>query len=217
MTTAVAFDLWRTLVPLSTERKTSATLRIAEALGESGNEGFFRAWRETRRERETSELSDYLHWLRSLRAARWSEDMLDAAIAARREVHFEAFSHLRTGTVETLQHLRRLRVRLGLISNCSSDVRDMLRDAGLEQHFDVVLLSAEVRLMKPDPAIFSIAKKALGAHATYYVGDGDDGELIGASRAGLVDVLLDLGEGRSASKVVTRLDEIPALVREETL
>jgi putative hydrolase of the HAD superfamily len=138
-------------------------------------------------------------------------------MTARREAHFAAFSEVRPAVRETLTGLRALGFRLGLVSNCTSDVREMLRDSGLEDHFDAVVLSAEVGLMKPDPEIFRLAMGRLDVSRGFYVGDGDDGELAGARSAGLVDILLDLGEGRSGTHRVHRIEDISEIVRGDPL
>ncbi|ASW55292.1 HAD family hydrolase [Plantactinospora sp. KBS50] len=208
---AVIFDLWRTLVPLTKDHKAAAMTATAAALGEETPE--FRAdWAHTRSERETTALPDYLAGLRAARGASWSAEQIERAMAARFAAHYRAFAGLRPGTRETLLALRDRGVRLGLLSNCSSDVREMLLRAELVPLFDTVTLSAEVGLMKPDTRIFRHAMEALGVTEGYYVGDGDDGELAGARHAGLIDVLFDLGEGRSGTHSVTQVDDVLGLV-----
>lgn len=49
------------------------------------------------------------------------------------------------------------RVALGLISNAWSGLREVLRRLGLLDLFDVVVISAEVGLLKPDPRIYRLA------------------------------------------------------------
>jgi putative hydrolase of the HAD superfamily len=208
---AVIFDLWRTLVPLTKDHKAAAMTATAAALNEDTPE--FRAdWARTRIDRETTALPDYLAGLRTARRASWSPAQIEQAMAARLAAHYQAFAGLRPGTRETLRELRERGARLGLVSNCSSDVRTMLDRADLLPLFDTVTLSAEVGLMKPDPRIFRHAMDALGVTEGYYVGDGDDGELAGARRAGLTDVLFDLGEGRSGTHRVTQPRDVLDLV-----
>jgi putative hydrolase of the HAD superfamily len=217
MTSAVIFDLWRTLVPLTSSHRSAALRSTASALGCADRDQFDRTWRATRAWRETRALPVYLRDLRRATGAGWSSSQLDAAMTARREAHFAAFSEVRPAVRETLTGLRALGFRLGLVSNCTSDVREMLRDSGLEDHFDAVVLSAEVGLMKPDPEIFRLAMGRLDVSRGFYVGDGDDGELAGARSAGLVDILLDLGEGRSGTHRVHRIEDISEIVRGDPL
>lgn len=217
MTSAVIFDLWRTLVPLTSAHRSAALSGTAAALGCPDRDEFDRAWRATRGLRETLPLPTYLRGLRWATGARWSSAQLDAAMAARWEAHFAAFSEVQPTVRETLTGLRDLGFRLGLVSNCTSDVREMLHDSELDDHFDAVVLSAEVGLMKPDPEIFRLAMGRLGVSGGFYVGDGDDGELAGARSAGLVDILLDLGEGRVGSHRVRRIEDISAIVKGDPL
>lgn len=212
MRPVVVFDLWRTLVPLEVHHKRVAMDGTAAALG-SDTDAFRATWAQTRRQRETQPLRSYLLALQEAVGARWTEEQLEAAMKARREAHYAAFAHVREGAREVLSELRAAGVGLALVSNCSSDVRWMLTDSGLGRQFDHLALSAEVGLMKPDPAIFETAVRALRVETAWYVGDGDDGELAGARSAGLTDVLLDLDEGRDATLRIKSLREVPALIQ----
>ena len=55
-----------------------------------------------------------------------------------------------------------------------------------------LILSFEVGMAKPDPRIYALAAERLGVNAKdcLYVGDGSDGELSGAERAGMTAVLM---------------------------
>jgi putative hydrolase of the HAD superfamily len=66
---------------------------------------------------------------------------------------------------ELLAYLRRLRgqARTAVVSNAWPHVRTGLREAGLEDAVDEVLLSCEVGCAKPDPRIFLLALRRLGA------------------------------------------------------
>jgi putative hydrolase of the HAD superfamily len=70
-------------------------------------------------------------------------------------------------------------------------------------YIDAAVFSCEVRVKKPDPAIYHFACTRLGIppERCLYVGDGADRELTGAARAGLEAVLLRLpGEGAGMSQ-----------------
>ncbi|MFJ4230559.1 HAD family hydrolase [Cellulosimicrobium cellulans] len=216
MTIAVMFDLWRTLVPLTPERKAGAFRATACALGEGQDDrGLRTAWYGSRTMRETGPLDEYLVWLRDHLGREWSDAMIAEAIVARRSQHFPAFLEPREGVREALEQIRAEGYRTGLVSNCSSDVRAMVEDAGLGALFDELVLSAEVGIMKPDPIIFRCGLELLDCSSGYYCGDGDDGELVGARSAGLVDVLMDLGEGREATYVVKTPTDLLSIVRAE--
>lgn len=62
------------------------------------------------------------------------------------------------------QGLERLRARgfgLAIVSNCSWQTGGVLRALGLDRQVDVIVLSFEVGLMKPDPAMLALACERL--------------------------------------------------------
>jgi len=63
-----------------------------------------------------------------------------------------------------IEALRRWKGRaaLGLISNAWSGLREVLQRLDLLDLFDVVVISAEVGCMKPDPRIYQLALRRLG-------------------------------------------------------
>jgi putative hydrolase of the HAD superfamily len=213
ITTAVVFDLWRTLVPLTPAHRSAALSATAAALGCEHRDEFDSRWHSTRHLRETRPLLTYLGELRRSTRTTWTATQLEAAMAARRGAHYAAFSEVQPQVRDVLAELRGDGFRLGLVSNCTSDVRGMLQQSGLDQLFDTVVLSAEVGLMKPDPRIFALALRRLGVARGFYVGDGDDGELAGARADGLVDILLDIGDGRTGSHRIRRIEDLPELVK----
>ncbi|MFJ8162363.1 HAD family hydrolase [Streptomyces sp. NPDC096136] len=192
---AVVFDLWKTLVPLPDDVKRQAFTETAQALGRRPEE-LAGPWAQTRVRRETGPLGAYLDGLREDLDAPWDEAQQAEAMLVRRTVHGRGFARPADGAVETLTRLKASGVPIGLVSNCSSDVRDMLDASDLGPLIDVSVLSAEAGLMKPDPEIFLLAARRLGVDsgACLYVGDGHDDELDGASSAGMTAALLDLGE-----------------------
>ncbi|MFJ3876701.1 HAD family hydrolase [Streptomyces sp. NPDC090077] len=210
---AVVFDLWKTLVPLPDEVKRQAFTETAEALGLRPEE-LAEPWARTRVRRETGPLDAYLDGLREELGGRWDAAQQAEAVRVRRTVHGRGFARPADGAVETLSALNALGVPVGLVSNCSSDVRDMLDGSELGPLIDVSVLSAEAGLMKPDPEVFLLAARRLGvdAGACLYVGDGHDDELDGASVAGMSAVLLDLGEDHPwAGPRIGALPEVLAL------
>lgn len=109
----------------------------------------------------------------------------------------------------TLDELKGLGVRVGLLSNIGFGLRDILAAGGLLEALDDLVLSYQVELQKPDPAIFRLACERLGVkpERTLMVGDTPaDG---GAVRAGLRTYLLPA----SPTGAAHGLDAIPALVR----
>lgn len=79
------------------------------------------------------------------------------------------------------------RYRLALLGNQGSQARSRLGAAGLLPHFDVTILSAEVGLEKPDPAIFRLAldELAVAPGEAAMVGDRLDLDIGPAKRLGM--------------------------------
>ncbi len=88
----------------------------------------------------------------------------------------------------------RSRVPLALVSNFDHPphVLRVLRETGLSEYLETVVISGEVGFKKPDPRIFSIALEELGLRPerVVYVGDALE-DVRGATLAGIVPVRLD--------------------------
>lgn len=76
--------------------------------------------------------------------------------------HLESGIHLFDDVLPVLASLRERGVKTGLVSNCSHSTRPVVERLGFDEAFDQVLLSFEVRAMKPDPAIYRAALDRLG-------------------------------------------------------
>lgn len=64
-------------------------------------------------------------------------------------------------------------LKLGIVSNNYASIRQTLDELGVTDFFDCIVISEEVSLQKPDPAIIRLACGQCGAepHETLYVGD----------------------------------------------
>jgi len=98
----------------------------------------------------------------------------------------------RNDTVETLTLLRASGYKIGLISDCSSEVSILWPKTAFASLVDVAILSCEVGMTKPDPRIYQIVCERLkvAPDRSLYVGDGGSKELTGASASGLDAVLI---------------------------
>ena len=78
-------------------------------------------------------------------------------------------------------------IKIGLISNCFSEEAYQIRKSILIPYFDVVCLSYEVGMKKPQSEIFEKCIKELLVEARdcLYVGDGGSYELEAASSVGM--------------------------------
>jgi putative hydrolase of the HAD superfamily len=88
------------------------------------------------------------------------------------------------------------RYRLGILANQERWIRDTMQRDGIDGHFDVWAISAEVGAEKPDPAIFEHAVREAGAEPgrCAMVGDRLDNDIRSAKGQGLRTVWMLRGE-----------------------
>jgi putative hydrolase of the HAD superfamily len=111
----------------------------------------------------------------------------DAVVA---DVYTSATASLALGR-EVLSTLR-AHVRLGVVSNFTGSLERVCREAGLLPLLGVVVDSARVSLLKPDPEIFRLAARRLGLPPAdcAVVGDSFDRDVVPAKAAGMRAVWL---------------------------
>ena len=105
--------------------------------------------------------------------------------------------------------------RLVVVSNWDCSLAGWLRGAGLLEHVEAVVTSAEVGAAKPDRAIFEHALELAGARPgeAVHVGDSLDNDVAGARAAGIRPVLLARdGPAPSGVEAIRSLAELPALL-----
>ena len=126
-------------------------------------------------------------WLDFLRRAGVDDPAIQAASLAQYQINTYEALVLYPGTADVLIALRRY-AALGLITNGPvRSQRPKIAQFALEQYMDVLIVSEEVGLAKPAPAIFHLALERLGVSPAraLYVGDSLEHDLRGASAAGL--------------------------------
>lgn len=98
-----------------------------------------------------------------------------------------AKTRLIDGAREMLEYLKGKGYKIGLISNGFYEVQyRKMRSTNIEHFFDVVVLSDDIGVNKPDRRIFDYALKKAGATAetSLIVGDNPDTDIAGALAAG---------------------------------
>ncbi len=99
---------------------------------------------------------------------------------------------------ETLALLEQLqgRYKLGVVTNFMDGhtARMVFKDLGYETIFDSLIVSAEIGYMKPAPILFQTALEELGSKPenTLMIGDTYEADIVGAHKAGIRGVLVDL-------------------------
>jgi putative hydrolase of the HAD superfamily len=120
-----------------------------------------------------------------------TDEQLDEVSRTRRAVQ-EAMFALRPETLPVIGQLRDRGFRIGLVSDCTSELPDAWPRLPLAALVDVPVFSCVERTRKPDPRLFRAVAERLPADpaACLYVGDGGGRELTGASGTGMRAVLL---------------------------
>ncbi|MDR0998622.1 MAG: HAD family hydrolase [Treponema sp.] len=131
---------------------------------------------------------------------------------------------------ETVETLRRMGMRQGIISNIISKtfVPECLKNYGIESCMECVIMSSVVGRRKPAPEIFRAATDALGLKAAecVFVGDRLSRDVIGAKNAGF-GCMIQIRHGPSIEKdrafeslgyrpdfMIDDLAEIPGIIRD---
>jgi HAD superfamily hydrolase (TIGR01549 family) len=127
---------------------------------------------------------------------------------------------------ETLSLLSQ-KYKLGIIANQSNDVLQLLDKFNFRDFFNVVIISSEVNINKPDPRIFQLAmnRAANNSNLKCYVMIGDrlDTDIGPANKLGMKTIRYTnslfrlqepIDESEMATQVVDRLSEIPDILQQ---
>ena len=141
-------------------------------------------------------------WSQALAAAHIEDDALAGELAAAYPALRRAMRPIDPDAEATLDDLART-YQLGLLTNGAADLqREKLAATTLASRFAAIVVSSDVGVGKPDPAIFHAALDALGVLAddAVMVGDSLERDIAGARRAGLRSVWLDRGGDVAGSR-----------------
>lgn len=132
-------------------------------------------------------------------------------------------THLDPDAKPLLQELKSIKT-LALISNFDHPphVHAQLKEFGLDDIFDTVIVSGEVGIDKPDTKIFSLALEHtnLQAQEVAYIGDMIKEDIQGSKSAGMSPILIDRERNETSghtlddgTPVITSLTELKQLIR----
>jgi len=218
---AVIFDLFGTLVDntefldLSRSEYNRTLSNVAAALS-IPEPDLLRLWSETVHERDAGLFPSMEKYFRHIcREIGVKADARQIANAV--ELRLEYLRSVltpRNHTVETLTELKASGYRLGLISDCSSEVPLLWPETPFAALLDGAIFSCEVKLTKPDPSIYRMVCDSLevAPDRCLYVGDGGSSELTGAVEFGMDPVLIrapyDTVNGHREDWEGTRISEL---------
>lgn len=186
MVEAVIFDMYETLIthfagPLYFGRQMAEEIGIPE-------KKFREIWDPTDDDRTIGALTLEEVVGRILRENKcYSAKLFRTLIDIRINTKLDCFRHLHEEIIPMLEKLKEEGILIGLISNCYYEEAEVIRKSQLFPYFDVVCLSCELGVKKPDVAIFEKCMEKLGvaAEECLYVGDGGSRELETAQRIGM--------------------------------
>jgi HAD superfamily hydrolase (TIGR01509 family) len=233
MIAAVTYDFWETIAREAQEslleRRTSAwseLLRDSEVPAETVRRTFEETWRiHSEHWRAGRQFSPVM-------AAERAVEDLGVAVSDRlRDDLLEAFADagataelvINEGLEETLDELKRRRIRTGIICDVGftsgEQLRAFLDRRGLLRLFDGWAFSDEVGVYKPDPKIFSHALGGLGGPdpaRCVHVGDRRRTDVAGARAAGMRAVRIttafeDTEDGPDDIVIASYRELLPAL------
>lgn len=185
---AVLFDFYNTLVYVDPEVRGKIVDILAKRVGVKKNEWsnvantltpkYFTGQIKTSREYYISILKELGKYP--------TEDLLSELEKLEYANRYEAITTY-PETHKVLTELKNLNIKLSLISNCSCTIFNILEFLDLRKYFDVLSLSCEVGILKPEPEIYlyAVRKLNLEPQDCLFVGDGDHQELDGAKNVGI--------------------------------
>lgn len=212
----VFFDLGGTLriaeeVPEHQER---AKARMAQLAGETDVQAFidkvearyepYRDWALT----ENKESGDYELWAKWLLPELGEEKLREICHEMTYQYRqVKGLRHVVDGGVEVIRTLRARGYKLGIISNLigEEEIPNWLREDGLEQYFDAVVLSSVCHIRKPDPKMYWMGCEQLGLRPEECVSVADNlnRDITGAKAAGIGANILFISPEKLAKKTIT--------------
>jgi putative hydrolase of the HAD superfamily len=150
------------------------------------------------------------------------KEVLDRLLAG--QFHADAWQ-LYPDVEPMLREVRELGVRMGVVSDWGSNLRQILAGLELDRYLDFVLPSGAVGLAKPNPAFLGLALDEAGVvpDEALMVGDSYRADVRGAWAAGMDAAWLDRSEGETITpddeprpadvRVIRTLAEVPDILR----
>ncbi len=191
---AVIFDFFGTLVPNFSFKEHTAVLRkMAKTVG-APVDPFVNQWLATYDQRAKGFFKTIESNIKAI-CSGYNLSPSDTACSKAAELRFNYEQEQikpRPSALATLKALRNHGYKLGLISDCSSELPIIWKETVFSPLFDCTLFSSLIGIRKPDPLIYLQAAKQLNVQcsACLYIGDGGSQELSGAAAVGMHPLLL---------------------------
>ena len=186
MIKAVIFDMFETLIthfesPLYMGEQIAEDIGIAE-------QKFREIWNITEEDRTLGKksLEEVIEEILRVND-RYSKELFEQIINKRKLSKRECFQHIHPEIMTLFTTLKEMNIKIGLITNCYFEERDVIKNSIFADSFDSMCMSCEIGLKKPDVKIFQKCMKDLGVapEECIYVGDGGSFELETAQSLGM--------------------------------
>lgn len=188
MIQAVLFDLYETLITEWEMGKRKASYSV-EPLGLKDSI-YKRGWHARVNDRMDGTYPDHPSVLREILKEAGlpiDEQAIQLIHNDRAFVKSVAFKHIDETIIGMLENLKAMNIKIGLISNCTSEEIEGWFNCVLPSYFDDVVFSYQVKERKPNQAIYLTACNNLNVNPKQclFIGDGGSEELRGASEVGM--------------------------------
>ncbi len=194
---AVIFDLFGTLIDMSSWIENNNILRQMAAVLLVPSDDFVTSWHATFNERMTGIFESYQTCIRHIcqqLGVDVQNNQIELAANIRLDMTKQEVMSLRDGAKEVLLHLKTIGCKTGLISDCSKETTTIFKDSSLYSLIDVAAFSCSVGVRKPDPRIYRIAVEGLSVNPEdcIYIADGMGQELTMASELGMYAIQISV-------------------------
>lgn len=183
---AVIFDMFETLVTLHSVPRYFGR-NVAADLGADIDE-FYPLWHETEEARSKGKMTfeESLYWIGE-RTHYAHPERIPEAVEKRYAFKTESLQKVEYRIVSLLRELKERGYKVGLISNCFMEEAEAIRANVLASCFDVMMLSCEQGVQKPEREIFErcLSELSVAPEDCLYVGDGGSLELETARSFGM--------------------------------
>ena len=117
----------------------------------------------------------------------YSTELYEKIITKRKQSKIECFEHIHLEIVPLFKALKEKNIKIGLITNCYSEERDVIKNSIFWDYFDSACMSCELGMKKPDVKIFQKCMNDLSVEPEecLYIGDGGSFELETARTLGM--------------------------------
>jgi HAD superfamily hydrolase (TIGR01549 family) len=185
---AVFFDLFETLITEWENNQKKATYTV-KGLG-LDEHTYKKEWSIRRDRRMDGTFPDHQSVLRDILISQGrpiNDDIIEKIHQQRVNTKLVPFMEIDNEIIQMLQTLKEMKVKIGLISNCTVEEVVGWEKSILADLFDDVVFSYAVKQSKPNSEIYLTACNNLkvSPENSLFIGDGGSNELQGASQVGM--------------------------------